>query len=101
MSEEKKQYEYRFLTDDSFSVIKTIDLGAGLNQIWECLVSEGVPLQPFSVVKCMDIYLRLIGLCRGKEDEFLSDIMCHNVSEEFFKVGADECSFGHYFCEPM
>lgn len=70
MSNENPKYEYRFLTDDSFSVIKTIDLGAGLNQIWECLVSEGVPLHPFSVVKCMDIYLRVIGLCRGKEDEF-------------------------------
>ena len=70
MSEENKKYEYRFLTDDSFSVIKTIDLGAGLNQIWECLVSEGVPIHPFSIVKCMDIYLRVIGLCRGRDDEF-------------------------------
>lgn len=70
MSEEKKKYEYRFLTDDSFSVIKTIDLGAGLNQIWECLVSEGIPLHPFSIAKCMDIYLRVIGLCRGRDDEF-------------------------------
>ena len=34
MSEENKKHEYRFITDDSFSVVKTISLNAGLNQIW-------------------------------------------------------------------
>lgn len=70
MSEENKKHEYRFITDDSFSVVKTISLNAGLNQIWECLISEGVPIHPSSIVKCMDMYLRLIGLCKGSNDEF-------------------------------
>lgn len=71
MSNENPKYEYKFLTDDSYTVRKQISLYMAIDQAQQCLASEGVVITPASFVKCIDIYLRIIGLCRSvNEDEF-------------------------------
>lgn len=70
-SEDQKKYEFKFLTEDSYTVRKTIPLYIGVDQAQKCLASEGVMITPASFVKCLDIYLRVIGICRANdENEF-------------------------------
>lgn len=64
MSDDKK-YEYKFLTKDSYTVRKNIPLYMGVDQAQKCLASEGVMIAPASFVKCIDIYMRIIGICRA------------------------------------
>lgn len=71
MSNENPKYEYKFLTDDSYTVRKNIPLYMAVDQAQKCLASEGVVITPASFVKCIDIYMRIIGICRSvNEDEF-------------------------------
>ena len=67
-SEELKKYEFKFLTKDSYVTRKTIPLYMGVDQAQKCLASEGVMITPASFIKCIDIYLRIIGVCRPMDD---------------------------------
>lgn len=71
MGNEKPKYEYKFLTDDSYTVRKNIPLYMAVDQAQKCLASEGVMITPASFIKCLDIYLRIIGVCRSvNENDF-------------------------------
>ena len=67
-SEDQKKYEFKFLTKDSYTVRKNIPLYIGVDQAQKCLASEGVMITPASFIKCLDIYLRIIGICRAVDE---------------------------------
>lgn len=73
-SEELKKYEFKFLTKDSYVTRKTIPLYMGVDQAQKCLASEGVMITPASFIKCIDIYLRIIGVCRPMDDNELPPV---------------------------
>lgn len=62
-------YKYKFM--DHYAVQKKIDISYAVNEATKCLDSEGVTISPASFVKCVDVYLRVIGMCRSENaDEF-------------------------------
>ena len=67
-SEDQKKYEFKFLTKDSYTVRKNIPLYIGVDEAQKCLASEGVMITPASFIKCLDIYLRIIGICRAVDE---------------------------------
>lgn len=70
-NEDQKKYEFKFLTKDSYTMRKNIPLYLGVDQAQKCLASEGVMVTPASFIKCLDIYLRIVGICRAvDENEF-------------------------------
>lgn len=70
-NEDQKKYEFKFLTEDSYGIRKNIPLYLGVRQALKCLASEGVMITPASFIKCLDIYLRIVGICRSAdENEF-------------------------------
>lgn len=67
--EETSNYKYKFL--DGYAVSKKVNLVHAAMEATRCLESEGVTIDPASFIKCVDVYLRVIGMCRSeKSDEF-------------------------------
>ena len=75
MDKENDKYEYMFITDGDYCVDKQISLLPPLNQLRLCLNSEGVVITTSSIVKCIDVYLRLIGLSHPKDKSTVHPIM--------------------------
>lgn len=74
MDDARNKYEYKFLTTDQLSVSKIIDLAPALTQVKLCLSSEGVVITPSSFIKCVDIYLRVVGYTRSRTDSNNEDV---------------------------
>lgn len=60
-------YKYKFL--DQRYVEKKINITNAAIEAAKCLESEGVSITPASFVKCVDVYLRVIGMCRSENAE--------------------------------
>lgn len=95
MDNEKQKYEYKFLTEDSYTIRKNIPLYIAVDQAQKCLASEGVMITPASFIKCIDIYMRIIGICRSvDENDFLPICILSgiiNVKDNREKLSDPKC----------